>query len=244
MRFPDPPTQATIAEPCPLVCVSNNRLVTNHHIVAAGPFSHWLDSTRTAHRERSGVEVACGECIACCTSSQFIHIEPDEIETLARIPAELLYEAPGLPQGHLLMGYDEDGHCPMLVEGRCSVYDSRPRTCRTYDCRVFAATGVSLSGSAKAAIAERVEQWEFSYSTNEDSVTQAAVKASAAFLVERVGQFESVAIPEDPTPLAVLALAIHDVFIERITDSSEAQLVSPTVADVEARVAGVRNGSG
>ena len=34
------------------------------------------------------------------------------------------------------------GHCPMLVDGRCSIYEHRPRTCRTYDCRVFPAAGL------------------------------------------------------------------------------------------------------
>ena len=28
--------------------------------------------------------------------------------------------------------------------GGCSIYDHRPRTCRTFDCRVFAAAGVAV----------------------------------------------------------------------------------------------------
>ena len=89
-----------------------------------------------------GSDVPCGTCTACCTSSQFVHIEPDERDALAHIPAELLFPAPGRPRGHVLLGYDERGHCPMLVDGACSIYAHRPRTCRTYDCRVFAAAGV------------------------------------------------------------------------------------------------------
>ena len=34
-------------------------------------------------------------CTACCTSSQFVHIEPDETDTLAHIPAALRFPAPG-----------------------------------------------------------------------------------------------------------------------------------------------------
>ena len=56
------------------------------------------------------------------------------------------------------MGYDEHGHCPMLVDGDCSIYDHRPRTCRMYDCRIFAVTGVE---PAQPEIATRVRDWQF-----------------------------------------------------------------------------------
>ena len=29
------------------------------------------------------------------------------------------------------------------TDGRCSIYEHRPRTCRTYDCRIFPATGLA-----------------------------------------------------------------------------------------------------
>jgi Fe-S-cluster containining protein len=87
------------------------------------------------------MDVPCGGCVACCTSSQFVLVEPGDIAARAAIPAELLVPAPGLAD-HLLMGHDERGRCPMLVDGACSIYEARPRTCRTYDCRVFTASGV------------------------------------------------------------------------------------------------------
>jgi len=104
--------------------------------------------------------VPCDGCTACCTSSQFVHIEPDETETLALIPNELRFPAPGLPRGHVVLGYDENGHCPMLIDGACAIYEHRPRTCRTYDCRVFAATGVEPDPS-QPEIAARVREWQF-----------------------------------------------------------------------------------
>jgi len=119
-------------------------------------FSQWLDEFDAA----SEMQVPCGACTACCTSSQFVHIDPDETETLARVPAELRFPAPGLPNGHVVLGYDEHGHCPMLVDDACSIYEHRPRTCRTYDCRVFAATGVEPDAS-QPAIAARVREWRF-----------------------------------------------------------------------------------
>jgi hypothetical protein len=117
-------------------------------------FSEWLDNFDAS----SDADVPCETCTACCTSAQFVHISPDEIETLAHVPAALRFPAPGLPKGHVVMGYDDDGHCPMLVDGACSIYEHRPRTCRTYDCRVFAATGVVPD---QPAIAYRVEHWRF-----------------------------------------------------------------------------------
>ena len=112
-------------------------------------------------------EVPCGDCTACCTSSQFVHIEPDETDTLAQIPAALLFPAPRLPEGHVVLGYDERGHCPMLRDGRCSIYDHRPRTCRTYDCRVFTALGVDPD-DATGAISRQVRRWRFTFATDED----------------------------------------------------------------------------
>ncbi len=119
----------------------------------------WLGELAEALVGDADLDVPCGDCTACCTSSQFVHIGPDEAAPLASIPAELLFPAPGLPAGHQLMGYDERGHCPMLIDGACSVYDTRPRTCRTYDCRVFTVTGVEPDDQPDVAAASR--RWSF-----------------------------------------------------------------------------------
>jgi uncharacterized protein len=121
--------------------------------------------------------VPCGECTACCTASQFIHIGPDERETLAVIPPEVLFPAPGFPAGHVLMGYDDRGHCPMFKDDKCSVYEHRPRTCRTYDCRVFAATDVVPEDPA---IAARSSRWRFGYATPDDEQAHAQLRQRAA----------------------------------------------------------------
>jgi Fe-S-cluster containining protein len=144
--------------------------------VAAGDFSTWLDGMQAALRGEHDADVPCGSCTACCTSSQFVHIEPDETDALAHIPAALLFPAPRLPKGHVLLGYDERGHCPMLVGGRCSIYQHRPRTCRTYDCRVFPAAGLDAD---QPAIAERVRRWRFAYPTALDRSRHDEVRRAA-----------------------------------------------------------------
>ena len=141
------------------------------------PFGEWLADTRAAIRGERDAEVPCGECTACCTASQFIHVGPDESETLAVIPREVLFRAPGFPPGHVLMGYDDRGCCPMFKDNECSIYAHRPRTCRVYDCRVFAAADVVPDDPE---IAARVRTWRFDHPTPEDVIAHEDVKHRAA----------------------------------------------------------------
>ena len=149
----------------------------------AGAFGAWLDGMAAALRGHADADVACGSCTACCASSQFVHVAPDEADALAHIPRELLFPAPDLPRGHVLMGYDERGRCPMLTDEGCSIYDHRPRTCRTYDCRVFPAAGVVPDD--KPLVAERSSRWRFTNEVPDDEARHAAVRAAAADLRSR-----------------------------------------------------------
>jgi Fe-S-cluster containining protein len=146
--------------------------------VDAGGFSSWLDDTLRGLADGRGIDVPCGTCTACCRSSYFIHVEPDEVETLRRIPKALRFPAPGLPEGHVVLGYDEQGCCPMLVDDRCSIYEHRPRTCRTYDCRVFPATGVSPEDD-KPLVAARASRWQFAMPTDDDRAEHDALREVA-----------------------------------------------------------------
>ncbi|MCL4472797.1 MAG: hypothetical protein M1539_06045 [Actinobacteria bacterium] len=73
--------------------------MNEHQYLPAGDFSSWLRNTRQALLFEDGTDVYCAGCDACCSSSQFIHIRPEETQTIARIPRELLAAAPGLPKG-------------------------------------------------------------------------------------------------------------------------------------------------
>ena len=188
--------------------------------IPAGRFSTWLGEI--------GAGVPCGTCTACCTSSQFVHLAPDERETLARIPEALLYPAPGLPKGNVVLGYDERGHCPMFRGGACAIYEHRPRTCRTYDCRVFPAAGLEPDG--RPAIVERVRRWRFDESRSDDRVMRAAVHAAAAFLQANAG---ALPVPGNPTQLAYLAVRLRGLFLDRDA-SGVLCVVTPALADVAA----------
>jgi Fe-S-cluster containining protein len=164
--------------------------------LSAGPFSAWLRATQAALRGERDAAVPCGDCHACCASAQFVHVAPDEAEALARIPAALQFPAPGRPPGHVVLGYDDAGRCPMLVDGACSIYEHRPRTCRTYDCRVFAAAGVEPQD--QPLIAARVRRWRFEHPGASDRRDHDAVLARAR---ELTGQ----------SPPSALALAVRAV---------------------------------
>lgn len=188
--------------------------------VPAGDFSAWLVGMRDAITGEGESDVPCGTCTACCTSSQFVHIGPEETAARASIPAALLFPAPGMPTGHVLMGYDERGHCPMLVNGACSIYATRPATCRTYDCRVFAAARTRDADPSKAAITERTQRWHFSYDTPVGRSEHEAVAAAAAFLAAHDSLLPPEIAPANATQLAVLAVVLHDCFL---ADDAEGQ---------------------
>jgi Fe-S-cluster containining protein len=186
----------------------------------AGSFSTWLAGMRRALSGDGGSDVPCGGCTACCTSSQFVHIGPDETETLARIPSELLFPAPRLPTGNVVLGYDDDGHCPMLIDGRCSIYEHRPRTCRTYDCRVFPAAGVEVDDEDQVAIGQRARRWRFDYPAEVDRIEHQAVRAAARFVRERRDVLPEGSVPANATGRAVLAVELYEAFLfhDDVTD--------------------------
>ncbi len=195
-------------------------------LIPAGELLPWLDATRRAQQRGLGMDVPCGDCNACCRSSYFIHIRPDEGETLAAIPPELLFPAPGLPAGNVLLGFDEHGHCPMLRDGACSIYASRPLTCRSYDCRVFAATGLDALEPDKQAVAEQARRWRFDCESRDADQSLTALRAAAKFLNERAELFPSGFIPANSTQLAMLAIKVFDVFLEDApSDAARARAV-------------------
>ena len=177
----------------------------------AGEFSAWLREMRAALAGAADSDVPCGDCCACCPTSHFVHVDPDEQQTLAVLPRELTFPAPGAPAGHLVLPYDSRGRCPLLDErGRCAVYDRRPRTCRVYDCRVFAAAG---SPADREPISRRAARWEFTYADEAARAEHEAVRAAARFVRENATLFPGGAVPEDPAQLAVLAVKAAGAFV-------------------------------
>lgn len=180
--------------------------------IPAGAFSSWRTALLDALATGAGVDVPCGGCTACCRASYFIHIAPDEVETLRRIPKALQFPAPGRP-GHVVLGYDERGHCPMLVDDRCTIYEHRPRTCRQYDCRVFAAADIDASEDGKDEVARRVRRWRFDESGVRDRAEHDATRAAAVFIRTHREVIPAGEEPRTAADAAVLALRAANVFV-------------------------------
>ena len=178
----------------------------------AGEFSLWLRAMRASLAGGPGMDVACGDCVGCCTSSYYIKVRAYETVALERIGAARLEPDPG-GRGHMLMGYDERGHCLMFRSGGCSIYQDRPETCRTYDCRVFSASGMKAGGDDKSVINTRVALWRFSFPTEQDRAEQRAVTAAANFLRQHPVRFPGGHIPSRPSEIAVLAVKTYEVFM-------------------------------
>jgi uncharacterized protein len=181
--------------------------------IAAGAFGAWLKQMRASLQGDVGTDVPCGDCRGCCVSSYFIPVRSTDVQARAVIPIKLLVRAPNQPADQLMMGYREDGTCPMLVERECSIYQQRPQTCRDYDCRIFAAAGIEAGDETKTVINERVRAWRFSYEGDLDKHAHQAVLAAANFIKNKRDCFPSSRAPTAPTGIAVLAIKSYSVFL-------------------------------
>ncbi len=158
----------------------------------------------------------------------FVWIRPAEKRTIRSIPRALLFPAPGLPKGHLLLGYDDQGHCPMLADSRCSIYKDRPQTCRDYDCRIYAATGIPVD---QPDIARRVGEWVFRYETAKSRREYALVRKAAAFLQKNRHLFPRETLPTQPGRLAALVIRTYRLFTGRKTANA---LVRAVMSELDA----------
>lgn len=179
----------------------------------AGEFGAWLHGIRAALRDDLDTEVACGTCVGCCVSRYHVTLRPGDAAARARVPAEFVVDSPSLPPGHALIRPRADGRCPMLRDNACTIYAMRPRTCRTYDCRVLAAAGIRAGGADKAVIDERVRRWRFAYADDDARRAHAAVRAAAQFIRNDATSFPPGRAPTRPNDVAVSALQCYELFL-------------------------------
>jgi len=179
----------------------------------AGPLAAWAVATVAVAAGRAEADVPCGTCTACCRAGWFVHVAPDEVEALRRIPAALQFPAPGRPPGHVVVPHDDRGRCPMLTDAGCSIYEHRPRTCRAFDCRVFTATGVRPDGDAAADVAHRAAAWRFDRTGPDDRRHHLAIRAA----VERLADD----LAGRPGDLAGAAVRVHELFLDGASPSED-----------------------
>ncbi len=100
----------------------------------------------------------------------------------------------------------------MLIGNQCSIYEHRPQTCRDYDCRIFAATGIPVDRKTQPEIAQRVSDWVFSYGSEKSREEHSALQTAAAVLREHGDLFPQGNLPSHPGQLAALAVRLFKLF--------------------------------
>jgi Fe-S-cluster containining protein len=180
----------------------------------AQPFAAWLRATCATLEQDVPADVPCGSCNACCRTFHQIHLRPGEKRARKRLPKDYLSVARGLPPGYLLLGYTDKGACPVLIDGRCTIYEDRPLVCRTYDCRMYAATGVTPD---RPEIAAQVRRWRFSHPAVADQELHEAVLVAVRFIGEHPQCLPGEAARRQPIRVATLAVAAHEKFLRGAT---------------------------
>jgi uncharacterized protein len=181
--------------------------------IDAGDFGAWLIQARAALRGSGGTRVPCGDCTGCCTSGYSIEVRPADAAALARIPATSLSRSLGSASANWTVRPNADGVCPMLSCGKCTIYAQRPQTCLDYDCRVFTAAGMEAGGADKAVINQRLKEWRFQFTREEDRQAHEAIKAAALFIRTGRANFAPGTVPLNPLGIAALALRVYPVFL-------------------------------
>ena len=182
--------------------------------VAAGSFADWLQQITQALRGQGGTDVPCGDCVGCCVSSYYIPLRASDAAVAAKVPPALLHVTGPAEAPQQWMAYDANGHCPMLRNRQCTVYEQRPQTCRDYDCRIFAAAGIAAGDATRSVINQRVFAWRFSYADGAEQRLHDAVRAAAAFIAVHESDLEGIRFPGGSTGIAVLALKAHRAFLD------------------------------
>jgi Fe-S-cluster containining protein len=120
-------------------------------------------------RKRGEVSTPCNGCTACCRDSEFfIELTDGEAD---RYPEKHRPE----DGGKWRLNRKASGECVHFIEDRCSIRETRPHGCRTYDCRLHM-LGAPI-GDDTPLVEEASRQWRmFSAPTREDKIVYVAFK--------------------------------------------------------------------
>lgn len=126
----------------------------------------------------SEVSVPCNGCTACCRSPHVtVKLTHDEARQLrSRVHNEAV-----------VLEKKENGECVyMNDDGRCSIYDIRPQTCRLYDCRIWGLVGILPNDDKNLRV--RIDSWVFDLSDKDDVELVATLKNAATAAYRPSGQ--------------------------------------------------------
>jgi hypothetical protein len=151
----------------------------------------------------------CGGCTACCRAGYDVTLTPEEA---GRFPHIL--DDDGTP---MLRKQPDGMTCEMLIGGQCSIYADRPLTCRVYDCRIFALSGI---------FPERLFQTDYvpfrvMHESREDKICEMACRISAIQESSKANGAEEIALKAIVHALDFREVAAH--IVDQIEESPELQ---------------------
>lgn len=164
---------------------------------------------RAVLRNERDADVPCDGCVGCCVSGYPIPLRPDDRRALDEVPAQWLKLPVGTGLARMLPR--ADGTCPMMLGRRCTIYADRPRTCRDYDCRIYAACGVMPDGE-RPVIQQRVAEWKFSFGSEQERADAEALRRATAFIRAHAALFPGPMHAESATAAVVLAVKVFPLF--------------------------------
>ncbi|MGO4438557.1 YkgJ family cysteine cluster protein [Rhizobium sp. RAF56] len=126
---------------------------------------------RSMTRRADPARVPCGGCTGCCRSAYlFADLDAEEC---GRFPDAVHSDV----VGGMVLPKREDGSCTYLIEGKCSIYERRPRACRVYDCRDRLLLG-AFDGNDPVML-QALQEWApFRTPTGEDMDLLSAARAA------------------------------------------------------------------
>jgi hypothetical protein len=207
-------------------------MTTNTHR-PAGLFSAWLATMRAVLKGEQSADVPCDGCVGCCVSAYAIPLRPADKVALATVPARHL-RLP-IDGGLAQMTHREDGSCPMLEARRCAIYGDRPQTCRDYDCRIYAATGLLPDGE-RPVIRERVLEWSFEFDGDAEVAQADALRRAAQFIHQNAALFPPAVRADAAAVAAVLAVKTWPLFTDAAVVRQEDGSIDSTAEVQVARV--------
>ena len=136
----------------------------------------WRESLR---KPEVGVKVNCGTCTMCCRSQMPVGLTDEEA---AKLPHTIRGD------GRKELAHKGD-NCVMfdVEKNRCSIYDSRPLACRSFDCRAVWLAGMRVHHSQSFGFNEVLDQWETKIEGDEDIGVMVLVWNRAREIVEETG---------------------------------------------------------
>jgi Fe-S-cluster containining protein len=163
---------------------------------------------RIAQTSPPVLNVPCNTCNACCYNHR-IEVDrsqepPERLARLDMVPDEY---------GDMKLRKRADGSCVHLGENGCTIYEHRPTTCRTYDCRMSCMLGIRRAYQHGDAVIEE-PAWIFDQETRKDRILHAAFQMAGDHL-------RQTGFPEDPDDLNTLLASIAPAYIAKSREMAD-----------------------